>query len=218
MGAKPGDLEGTLARRWLSAAKFLAAPLIILLVISVLAPVLINARKPSYELRCMAKLKQVAAAMSMYATDNEGYPPPGAWHTALRIYIEDPLDPEGHVEPGSARDPLKCPSDPTDAPVSYLYLDRRLLDYSKARLNDSVVPLAVDEYFHEHATLVYYDGHAERIPKQQWVNARIHQWEIRRDLDHPSTFAYEPVPGSVRGPTGPRPNIERTEMYIWPRF
>ena len=218
IGLTPGGLQDTVARRWLSAAKFLVAPLIIMLVAAILVPVLVNARKPSYEFRCIAKLKQVAAAVDMYAADNWGYPPSNVWHTALRPYFEDPLDPHGRVEPGSRRDPLKCPSDNTDALVSYLYLNRGLLDYSKASLSDSVVPLVVDEYFHEHATLAYYDGHTERIPKQQWVNARIHQWEIRRDLEHPSTFAYEPVPGSVHGPTGPRPNIERTEMYIWPQF
>lgn len=217
-GLLSGGPQENVVRSWLSAAKFLAAPVIILLIVSILLPVLMNARKPSYELRCMAKLKQVAAAMDMYAADNGGYPPSTVWHTALRAYIDDPRDPEGRVEPGSRRDPLKCPSDGTDAPVSYLYLNRGLLDYAKASLNDSVVPLVVDEYFHEHTTLAYYDGHTERIPRQQWVNARTHQWEIRRDLEHPSRFAYEPVPGSVRGPTGPRPNIDRTEMYIFPNF
>lgn len=214
----PSGLQDAWARRWLTAAKFLVAPIIILVVVAILLPVFLNARKPSYELRCMAKLKQVAAAMTMYALDNGGYPPSTVWHTALRVYIEDPRDPEGRVEPGSKGDPLKCPSDTTDAPVSYLYLNRGLLHYSKASLNDSVVPLAVDEYFHEHVTLAYYDGHTERIPREQWVNARMHQWQIRRDLDHPSTFAYEPVPGSVRGPTGPRPNIDPGEMYIFPNF
>jgi len=221
-----GDLGGfgrgrgtSWARRWLSAGKFLVAPVIILIVASLLVPALIRARKPSYETQCMAKLKQVASAISMYADDyDQHYPLPGDWHLAIRSYIDNPADPEERVPAGSRIDPLKCPSDPSEFPVSYLYLDRELLGYTKARLAESVIPLAVDEYFHEHTTLTYYDGHVEKIEKQLWLHLRTRQWEIRRDLDHPASFAYEPVPGSVTGPTGPDPDYQRTESYVWPRF
>jgi len=218
LGAVGPGLKESMARRWLSAAKFMAAPVIILVVASLLLPALIRARRPAMELRCMAHLKQVAASFDMYVADNEGYPPPSVWHVALRTYIDDPSNPEGRVEPGSARDPLKCPADPTDYPVSYLYLDRRLLGYSRANLSESVIPLAVDEYFHDHVTLTYYDGHVEKLDKQLWLHLRNRQWRIRRDLEHPESFAYQPQPGSARGPTGPPPTIDRPEMYIWPKF
>lgn len=217
IGRGPGPLQQSMARRWLSAAKFIAAPVIILIVASILFPVLVRARKPSLEARCMGKLRQVGSAISMYADDFGAYPLRSNWHLAIRAYIDSPQA-EERVLPGSSLDPLKCASDPSDYPVSYLYLDRSQLGYSKANLSESVTPLAVDEYFHEHTTLVYYDGHVERLEKQLWLHQRNRQWEIRRDLDHPASFSYEPVPGSVTGPQAPDPGIDRTEMYIWPRL
>ncbi|MGD9496508.1 MAG: type II secretion system protein [Armatimonadota bacterium] len=206
-------------RRWLSAAKFLVAPTIILIVAAILVPALIRARGPTYEARCMTKLRQVAAAIGMYCDDYDlNYPLAQNWHEALRSYIDNPADPRERVLPGSKADPLKCPSDGSEYPVSYLYLKRDLLAYSKANLSDSVTPLVVDEYFHLHTTLAYYDGHVEKMDRQLWVHQRNRQWEIRRDLDHPGSLAYEPVPGSVTGPTGPSPVVVPTERYIWPRF
>ncbi len=217
IGKGPGLLQQSMARRWLSAAKFIAAPVIILLVASILFPVLIRARRPSLETRCMAKLRQVGSAISMYSADYDAYPLRSNWHLAIRDYIDSPYA-EERVLPGSALDPLKCPSDPSDYPVSYLYLDRTWLGYSKANLSETVTPLAVDEYFHEHVTLVYYDGHVERIDKQLWLHQRNREWEIRRDLEHPASFSYEPMPGTVSGPQAPEPGIDRTEMYVWPKF
>ncbi len=196
----------------------MAAPVIVLLIVSILLPILLRARRPSYEMQCMTQLKQVAGAVNMYTIDQDGYPLPHNWHKAIRTYIDDPSDPYGRVEPGSKRDPLTCPSDPTDATVSYLYLNRNLLDYSKARLAESITPLAVDEYFHPHVTLTYYDGHAEKLEKQLWLHYRNKQWEIRRNLDYPEAFAYEPIPGSIRGPVGPAPEYDRTKAYVWPKF
>jgi len=218
IGEGGGLLQASMARRWLSAAKFIVAPVIIIIVASILFPVIIRARKPSLETRCMAKLRQVGSAVAMYTDDHDGaYPLRSTWHQAIRSYIDSP-DPAERVLPGSSLDPLKCPSDPSDYPVSYLYLDRSQLGYSKANLSESVTPLAVDEYFHEHATLVYYDGHVERLEKQLWLHQRNRQWEVRRDLDHPASFSYEPMPGSVTGPQAPDPGIDRTEMYIWPKL
>lgn len=216
LGRTASGLQDAMARRWLSAAKFMAAPAIILVVAAILLPVLINARKPSYEMRCMAQLKQVASAVNMYLADNYNYPLSHNWHWAIRVYIDDPLDPHGRVLPGSSRDPLTCPSDPTNSPVSYLYLNRNLLDYSKSHLSESVVPLVVDEYFHEHTTLAYYDGHTEKMEKQLWIHNRNRQWEIRRNLEDMDSFSYEPVPGSVRGPQGPKPVYDPTQVYVWP--
>ncbi|NLO04268.1 MAG: hypothetical protein GX131_00425 [candidate division WS1 bacterium] len=217
-GSAGPTTEQSTARRLFSGAKFLAAPVIILLLASLLVPTLVRARRPSYELRCIAQLKQVATAINMYASDQGTYPPPHDWHNAIRTYIDDPLDPHGRVIPGSSLDPLTCPSDPTDATVSYLYLNRNVLDWSKANLAESVIPLVVDEYFHEHTTLAYYDGHAEKLEKQFWLHNRTRQWEIRRNLDDIASFSYEPVPGSVRGPQGPAPVYDRTQEYTWPKF
>ena len=199
-------------------AKFIAAPLIIVLAAVTILPVMIRANRPGLETRCMAQLKQVSAAVSMYYYDHDGYPLPRNWHTAIRSYIDDPRDPQGRVEPGTARDPLSCPSDPTGSPVSYLYLNRSLLDDSKQILAESVTPLVVDEYFHDNVTVAYYDGRTERMDKQQWLHYRNRQWEIRRDLDKAESFAYEPIPGSVRGPEGPVPDYDRTKTYVWPKF
>lgn len=207
-----------MARRWLSAAKFLAAPLIIILMVAILLPVFLRARKPGLEMRCMTQLRQISAAVDMYTQDYENYPLSSNWHEALRIYIDDPNDPEGRVLPGSKRDPLTCPSDPTDSTVSYLYLNRNLLDWSKAHVSESVIPMVVDEYFHEHATLVYYDGHTDRLDKQLWLHTRNRQWEIRRNLEDVESFSYEPVPGSVRGPQGRDPYYDPTKQYVWPDF
>lgn len=219
IGAGPSGLQESMARRWLSAAKFIAAPVIIIIVASILFPVIVRARKPSFEARCMAKLRQVGSAIAMYSDDYDGaYPLRMNWHQAIRSYIDDPSDPNARVVPGSAMDPLKCRSDPSDSTVSYLYLDRRILGYTKSNLSETVTPLAVDEYFHEHTTLVYYDTHVEKLDKQQWLHARNQQWEIRRDLAHPDSFSYEPVPGSVEGPAVPIPTIDRTEMYVWPEM
>ncbi|MFO8082558.1 MAG: hypothetical protein R6V07_19935 [Armatimonadota bacterium] len=218
LGKGPSSLKDAIARRWLSAAKFIMAPLIIMTVAAILLPVLLNARKPSYEMRCMTQLKQVAGAVRMYAQDYENYPLSRNWHTALRTYIDDPNDELGRVQPGSKRDPLTCPSDPTDSTVSYLYLNRNMLDWSKAKLSESIIPMVVDEYFHEHTTLTYYDGRTEKLEKQQWIHMRNRQWEIRRNLRDMESFAYEPIPGSVRGPEGPDPSYDRTSVYVWPKF
>jgi type II secretory pathway pseudopilin PulG len=218
LGRTPSTLQDSMARRWLSAAKFIVAPLIIMTVAAILLPVLLNARKPSYEMQCMTQLKQISGAVSMYAQDYENYPLSRNWHTALRTYIDDPNDELGRVQPGSKRDPLTCPSDPTDSTVSYLYLNRNMLDWSKAQLSESVIPMVVDEYFHEHTTLAYYDGHTEKLEKQQWIHVRNRQWEIRRDLKHMESFSYEPIPGSVRGPEGVTPSYDRTSVYVWPKF
>ena len=221
-GGDPGrgaaSIQQGMARRWLSGAKFLAAPAIILVAAVIIVPVLIRANQPSLEMRCMTQLKQAAAAINMYYHDQDGYPPPRNWHSAVRSYIDDPLDPYGRVEPGSARDPLSCPSDPTESPVSYLYLDRSMLDPSKQMLAESITPLVVDEYFHENVTVAYYDGRAEKMEKQLWLHYRNRHWEIRRNLDSAAAFAYEPIPGSVTGPTGPTPEYDRTRSYVWPRF
>lgn len=218
IGRSAADIQDAMARRWLSAAKFLAAPVIILVLAAILVPVMIRARHPSLEMRCMAQLKQVSAAVQMYAQDSGNYPLSHNWHTAIRPYIDDSRDEYGRVPPGSARDPLTCPSDPTDSPVSYLYLNRNLLDWSKANLSESVIPLAVDEYFHKHTTLVYYDGHTEKMEKQQWIYVRNRQWEIRRDLDNAPSFSYEPIPGSVQGPRDRKPTYDPTSVYIWPKL
>lgn len=218
IGQTASGLQQGMARRWLSAAKFIAAPLIILVTAVIVVPVLIRANQPSLEMRCMTQMKQVGMAISMYTNDQGGYPLSANWHTAIRSYIDDPLDPYGRVEPGSARDPLSCPSDPTDSPVSYLYLNRALLDHSKQMLAESVTPLVVDEYFHGNVLVAYGDGRTEKMEKQLWLHYRNRQWEIRRDLDRPAAFAYEPIPGSVRGPTGPTPEYDRTKTYVWPKF
>ncbi len=218
LGRDSSDLQESMARRWLSAAKFLAAPVIILLIVAILLPVLLQARRPSYEMQCMTQLKQIASAITMYAQDHQNYPLSATWHEDVRVYIDDPSDPYGRVEIGSKRDPLTCPSDPTDAPTSYLYLNRNLLDYTKAHLSESVTPLTVDEYFHENTTLAYHDGHVEKIEKQLWLHTRNRQWEIRRDLDDTDSFSYEPIPGSVRGEKGKRPAYDRTSVYVWPKF
>ncbi|MGC9319708.1 MAG: type II secretion system protein [Armatimonadota bacterium] len=217
-GELPGGHEAAWTRRWLTAAKFLVAPVIILIVVAILLPALLQARQPTYETRCMAKLRELAAAIDMYTIDHDAGPLPGNWHEAIWPYISNPQVDEARVEPGGRLDPRKCPSDPTDSTVSYLYLDRGLLSYSKAHVSEGLIPLAVDEYFHPHVTLAYYDGHVEKIEKQLWLHQRNRQWEIRRDLEHAASFAYEPVPGSLERAPGPAPEIERTERYIWPEF
>lgn len=218
LGRGSSGLRSAMVRRWLAAAKFLVPPIIILLAVALLLPALMDARKPSRELRCMAQLRQVAGAVTMYAQDYQNYPLSHNWHTSVRAYIDDPADETGRVEPGSARDPLKCPSDPTDSTVSYLYLNRNRLDWSKAHVSESIIPLVADEYFHEHTTVAYYDGHTERLEKQQWIHVRNRQWEIRRDLEDVESFSYEPIPGSVQGPTGPSPSYDPTSVYVWPEF
>lgn len=216
LGETPSGLQDAMARRWLSAAKFLAAPVIIIILAAILLPTLINARKPSQEMRCLVQLRQVASAVNMYLQDNYNYPLSSNWHESIRVYVDDENDPQGRVEPGSARDPLTCPADPTDSVVSYLYLNRNTLDYSKSHLSETVVPLVVDEYFHENTTLAYYDGHAEKMPKQLWLHARNRQWEIRRNLGDMPSFSYEPIPGSIHGPQGRDPVYDPTSVYVWP--
>ncbi|MEA3402098.1 MAG: hypothetical protein U9R79_12755 [Armatimonadota bacterium] len=219
---EPGELgrghEAVWTRKWLTAAKFLVAPVIILIVVSMLVPALLQAREPTYEAKCMTKLRELAAAIDMYAIDHDAAPLSRNWHRAIWPYIDNPRAEDLRVEPGGELDPRKCPSDPTDSTVSYLYLDRRLLSHSKANLSEGLIPLAVDEYFHPHATMAYYDGHVEKVDKQLWLHQRHRQWEIRRDLEHPASFAFEPIPGSVERAPGPGPEIERTERYIWPEF
>jgi hypothetical protein len=218
LGQGSSSLKDAMARRWLSAAKFIAAPVIIILLAAILLPVFMQARKPGYEMRCMTQLKQVAGAVNMYAQDYGNYPLSHNWHHAVRTYVDDVGGEIGRVEPGSRRDPLTCPSDPTNSTVSYIYLNRNMLDWTKSHLSESVIPLAVDEYFHEHATVTFYDSHTEKIEKQQWIHLRNRQWEIRRDLEDVESFSYEPIPGSVRGPEGRAPTWDRTKQYVWPDF
>lgn len=207
------------AGRWLSPTRFIMAAVIIGIVAVWIIPTLIRARQPAEEATCLAHLKQIGYAMEMYATDNSGrYPLTTNWHTALRAYIDNPTDPHQRVKPGSRMDPLKCPSDPSSSTVSYLYLNRGALDYTMARLNDSVTPLAVDEYFHRKTTLVYYDGHVDKLEKTNWAYARLRQWKIRRDLSDPGAYAYELIPGTQVRPSFAAPEIEPTERYIWPKF
>ena len=205
--------------RWLSPTRFLVAATIIVATVAWLIPTLLRARQPSYETQCMAKLKQVGYAITMYAADNEQlYPLCANWHWAIRPYIDDTENPLMRIKPGSKRDPLKCPLDRSDAVCSYLYLNRSVLDYTMARMSDSITPLAVDEYFHEKATMVFYDGHTERMLKNKWVYERLRQWKVRRDLDHPESYSYELIPGTQKRPNFAPPEIEQTEKYIWPIF
>lgn len=219
-GGEPGAGGGvrTVAGRWLSPTRFIVAATIVVTVVLWLIPTLLRARQPTWEAECMGHLKQVGWAMSMYAGDNNDYPSPANWHQALWPYIESRDDRLGRLVPGSKRDPLKCPRDPSDATVSYLYLDRRVLTYTMSRLSESITPLAVDEYFHEHVTMVYYDGHTDKMEKTRWAYERLRQWQIRRDLDDPESFSYELIPGTQMKPAFAPPAIERTERYIWPRF
>jgi hypothetical protein len=136
----------------------------------------------------------------------------------VRPYTAETGEKLGRIEIGSQRDPLTCPSDPTGSDVSYLYLNRNLLDWSKAQISESSIPLVVDEYFHEHATMAFYDGHTEKMEKQVWIHLRNNQWEIRRNLKDMPSFSYEPMPGSVRGPQGAAPRYDRTRQYVWPEF
>jgi len=154
----------------------------------------------------------------MYSDDHGAYPLRANWHWAIRAYIDNPANPDERVIPGSRADPLKCKCDPSDSPVSYLYLDRRVLDDTMARLGDSVTPLAVDEYFHRYATMVWYDGHVSKVPKPEWAYRRLRQWKIRRDLDDAESFSYERIPSSQKAPAVAPPFVEPTEKYIWPRF
>jgi len=216
LGAGPGGPAGT--GRWLSPTRFIVAATIVVAVVLWLIPTLLRARQPSYELQCMAKLKQVGQAMTMYASDNQDYPPISNWHWAVRSYVSGEAEAFEDVTPGSRRDPLKCPLDPTGAPCSYLFLDRRELDYTMSRLSEAIIPLAVDEYFHEHATMVFYDGHADKMPKQSWVYDRLRRWKVRRDLDDPDSFSYELIPGTQKQPDFAPPQLEQTEKYIWPIF
>ncbi len=189
------------APRWLGAAKYLVAPVIILVMVILFLPTLLRAREPAYEARCLAKLKQIAVAVEMYTMDHDAPPPRFTWVDALRpAYTTDPENP---AEPGSGADPLKCVSDETDATVSYLYLDRRILPGNRARYDDSFTPMAVDERNHRHTTLVFWDGHAERMDKTEWAQARGAIWGIRKDITHPETFSYELRPTS-EGDTVPR--------------
>jgi len=205
--------------RWLSPTRFIVAALIVATTVIWIIPTLIRARRPAEEMDCLAHLKQVGYAMAMYATDNnDHYPLTGNWHEALRVYIDNPDDPHMCVKPGSRLDPLKCPSDPSSSTVSYLYLSRDVLDYTMARLSDAVTPLAVDEYFHRKTTLVYYDGHVDKMQKTKWAYERLRQWKIRRDLDDPGSYAYELIPGTQVRPSFAPPAIEPTERYIWPKF
>ncbi len=198
--------------------RFLVAGLIILIVAMIIAPTIVRAREPARELQCLMQLEQVGAAITMYAYDHDGYPLPSNWHWAIRSYIGNPGKPEERIEPGSGRDPLKCKSDPSDSPVSYLYLDRRILGYTMGRLSDAVTPLAVDEYFHRYATMVWYDGHVSKMPKQEWVYYRLRQWKIRRNLADAESFSYELIPGSQVEPVFAPPRVVPTEKFIWPKF
>jgi hypothetical protein len=210
--------EPVIWKQWMSPTRFLLAGTIILLTVLLLAPTLMRARYPATEMRCLSQLEHVGAAMSMYSQDHDGYPPRANWHWAIRPYISNPRDPRETVEPGSRRDPLKCKMDPSDSPVSYLYLDRRILDATMSRLGDEVTPLAVDEYFHRYATMVWYDGHVEKLTRSEWAYARLRQWRIRRDLDDMDSFSYERIPGTQAAPSIVSPFVEPTEKYIWPQF
>ncbi len=215
LGGRP-TAERVLWKQWLSPTRFLLAVTIILGVIIILAPTLLRARAPALEARCLAQLEQVGQAITMYSYDHGAYPLPHNWHQAIRPYVGDPANPEEDVIPGSKRDPLKCRADPSDASVSYLYLDRRILDYTMSRLNDSETPLAVDEYFHRYATMVWYDGHTSKMTKQEWAYRRLRQWKVRRDLDNADSFSYELMPGTQVRPNVASPFIEPTDKYIWP--
>ncbi len=212
-------LQRGLSERWRNLAKFIVAPAIILVIVAMLMPVFFRARRPALEMRCISQLRQIAAAANMYYHDQDGYLLSHNWHTAIRPYLEDD-DPDGGdpIKPGGARDPLSCPADPTDSPVSYLYLNRGLLDYGRQMMAESVTPLVVDEYFHEKATIGYYDGRAEAVEKPLWLHYRNRQWGIRRNLNRPESFAYEPIPGSATGRVDRAPDIDRTQLHVWPRF
>lgn len=202
----------------MSPTRFLLAGTIILLTVLLLVPTLLRARHPATEMRCLMQLEHVGAALSMYSQDHDGYPPRANWHWAIRPYISNPADPRETIEPGTERDPLKCKMDPSAYPVSYLYLDRRVLDATMSRLGDEVTPLAVDEYFHRYATMVCYDGHVEKMTKTKWAYVRQRQWKIRRDLHDMDSFSYERIPGAQAGPSVAPPFVEPTEKYIWPEF
>src|SRR4051812_11884937 len=56
---------------------------IIAILISTLLPVLSNARKAGYKVKCLANLRQMGDAYKFYAGDNKGYWPP-AWQQYTR--------------------------------------------------------------------------------------------------------------------------------------
>ena len=217
-GLRRPSSEPTLWQQWFSPTRFLFAAVIILGAVMILLPALLKARAPALEYRSIAQLESVGAAILMYVQDHDDYPLRANWHWAIRPYINNPGHPELEVEPGGPRDPLKCKEDSSDHPVSYLYLDRRILDDTMRRLGDSVTPLVVDEYYHRYAIMVWYDGHVTKEPKERWAYVRLRQWKIRRDLQDPASFSYERIPGTQPEPVIAPPYIAPTERYIWPEF
>jgi prepilin-type processing-associated H-X9-DG protein len=77
-------------------------------------PVLTKARERAHEATCMNNMKQLAAAMMMYAQDWDGkLPPANRWRDAIKAYVKN----DGV---------FRCPSDPDKTHLCSYAMNRRL--------------------------------------------------------------------------------------------
>jgi len=85
----------TSRRKAFTLIELLVVIAIIAILAAILFPVFAQAREKARQTACLSNLKQMAAAVSMYVTDNELYPvysyPAGntRWHTILQPYVKN---------------------------------------------------------------------------------------------------------------------------------
>jgi len=162
---------------------------IISLVAALMAPVYWRAQRSAHITTCLEKLNEIGQAMEIYRMDYGAYPQSSFWYGRLRGHM-------GSIE--RKADPLKCTADPTDAPVSYYYLDKSLLPPAQWALSLSEIPMAVDETYHpDKVTILWYDYHKSVMRKAVWMNLRSEVLKIRRDTEHEDWFRFVPKPPST---------------------
>ena len=183
-------------RTYSHLVEFMVAVCIIAVVAAILWPKYLRAKDLSLVTVCLANLNQLGVAMELYNIDYGAYPAPRRWHQALRSHL-GPLEDDV--------DPFKCKVDRTAAPTSYYYLDASLLAGEQQNRPLTDIPMLVDETYHANvATVLWYDGHQNRVDKLDWLDLRTDVLQIQRDADHPEWMCFVPSAGQTEAAAGGR--------------
>ena len=160
---------------------------------------------------CQGRLRILAQAFEMYATDNNGfYPVADSWRYAISEYIDlvgvqtsDGETVRRTAKPRGFSSPMRCLGNHSVVPISYFYLSPD--DFQAAGGEDAPgTPMLVDEVNHPKVMVLSCDSSCRRVDPMTWIAERDGPLQIARRPDWRKTFAYMStrpvVPQQLRPP------------------